>query len=513
MSYADNRRIAKNTLFLYIRTFVSMAISLYTSRKILEALGVENFGIMNVVGGVISLMTFINGSMSVATQRYITYELGKGHNGKFEKVFNMAVYIHAAMAILVVIAAETIGLWFVNTQLNIPEARLVAANWVYQATILMTALSIMQTPYNAAIVSHEHMHVYAYIGLSESFAKLFIVFALLVSPYDKLAVWGFALFALQLIISIFYRIYCVRKFDGCKINFHSWDKALFSSMLGFTGWNMFGTVAWTLKDQGGSILLNIFGGPVVNAAKGVAGQVTGAARGLLSGFQTAVNPQITKTFAADDPISTCRLLCKSSKISYFLMLVVSLPLLIEIDFVLDIWLVEVPPYAALFTRLVILESLFDTLAGPMITSLMATGRIKWYQIVVGSILLLNIPITYILLKTGSHIATPLIVSIIFMLFGNMSRILFCRNMIGLSLRVYIKDVLLPIFMVSAVSVIPVATISSVFDSGWLRFFVTTSVSILSVGICVFSMGFTTSERLFLINIIRPRIARLIPFVQ
>lgn len=510
MSYVDNKRVAKNTLYLYIRTFISMLVSLYTSRKILEALGVEDFGVMNVVGGIISLMAFINGSMSVATQRYLTYELGRGPEGQFNKIFNMAVYIHAFIALIVLVAAETVGLWFVNTHLNIPEARMTAANCVYQATVLASILGILQTPYNASIVSHEHMHIYAYVGLGETFARLFIVLGLLLYPYDRLAIWGFAFFALQFIVSMFYRIYCIRKFDGCHLHRHAWDKGLFKSMLGFTGWNMFGTVAWTLKDQGGSVLLNVFGGPVFNAARGVSGQVTGALRGLISGFQTAVNPQLTKSYAANDRAATCRLLCQSSKISYFLMLLVSLPFLYEIDFVLDLWLVEVPPMAALFTRLVIIESLFDTLAGPMITSLMATGRIKWYQIVVGSILLFNIPIAYLLLKLGMHIVTPFVVSIVFMILGNASRIVFCRNQIGLSLRLYCREVILPIIIVSVMATIPTYFVYEAIAKGWLRLIACTATSLVSVAVLVFTIGFTSSERDFVVNIVRSRINHLIP---
>lgn len=510
MSYADNKRVAKNTVYLYVRTFISMIVSLYTSRKILEALGVEDFGILNVVGGIISLMAFINGSMSVATQRYLTYELGRGPEGHFNKVFNMAVYIHAAIALLVLVAAETAGLWFVNTQLNIPETRMGAANWIYQATVLSTVLSVLQTPYNAAIVSHEHMHIYAYVGLGETFAKLLIVLALLVYPYDRLAIWGFAFFAIQLVVSLFYRLYCIRRFDNCRLRRHSWDRSLFRSMLGFTGWNMFGTVAWILKDQGASVLLNVFGGPVFNAARGVSSQVTGAMKGLVGGFQTAVNPQITKTYASDDKASTCNLLCKSSKISFFLMLVVSVPVLVEIDYILSLWLVEVPPMAPLFTRLVIIEALIDTLAGPMITSLMATGRIKWYQIVVGIILLFNIPVTYLLMKGGAHIATPLIVSIVFMLLGNALRMMFCRNMLGLSLRHYTVDVVVPIVMVSAFAFLPAYLLYSVMQPGFLRLAVVIVVLVPTVLLLVYTLGLSRSERSFIINSIRTRISRLIP---
>lgn len=279
-------------------------------------------------------------------------------------------------------------------------------------------------------------------------------------------------------------------------------------MLGFTGWNMFGTIAWTAKDQGASILLNIFGGPVFNAARGVAGQVTGALRSLISGFQTAVNPQITKNYASGNNEATCSLLCKSSKFSFFLMLIISVPVLAEIDYILKLWLVEVPPMASLFTRLVILENLFDTLAGPMITSLMATGRIKWYQITVGTILLLNIPIAYFLLKAGFHIATPLIISIAFMLLGNASRIIFCRKMLGLSLRTYLRIVVLPITIISFLSIIPAAVINNTIEQGFLRLVTNIAVGITIVTTLVYSIGLTGTERRFIIDAIRPKFACL-----
>lgn len=508
MTGTDNRRIAKNTAYLYVRTFVTMVVTLYTSRKILEALGVEDFGILNVVGGIIALMAFINSSMSVATQRFLTYELGRLDGGDFNRVFNISIKVHLLIAGVVLLLAETAGLWFVNTHLNIPAGRMGAANWIYQASVLSAILGIIQTPYNASIVSHEHMHIYAYVGLGETFVKLAIVLCMLFYPYDRLAIWGFAFFAVQLGVSLIYRWYCIRHFDNCKFRPKVWDSKQFKSMLGFTGWNMFGTVAWTLKDQGASILLNIFGGPVFNAARGISSQVTGAVRNLIGGFQTAVNPQITKNYASGNKETTCRLLCKSSKISYFLMLIISVPILAEIDYILGIWLVEVPRMAALFTRLVILESLFDTLAGPMITSLMATGRIKWYQITVGSILLLNIPISYLLLRAGFHIATPLVVSIVFMLLGNASRIIFCRNMLGLSIRQYIRTVIGPIVVVSLLSAIPVTIIMSSMEQGLARLAVNVAVCVTSVSLICFFIGLTKGERHFIINAVRPRLMRL-----
>lgn len=507
MSVETNKRIAKNTIYLYIRTFVSMLISLYTSRKILEALGVMDFGILNVVGGVITMLSFLNSSMSVATQRFLSVELGRKDLEGYSRVFNMAVLIHVALAALILLAGETVGLWFVNTHLNIPSERMYAANWIYQATVFSAILGVLQTPYNASIVSHEHLHIYAYVGLGESFGKLLLVFALLVYPYDRLVVWGFAMFALQFIVAMAYRIYCVRQFRECKLRL-KWDKSIFRSMLNFTGWNMFGTVAWLLKDQGINILMNIFGSPVVNAARGVSCQVTGAIQNLSGGFQSAVNPQLMKRHAANEVKGTCNLLCKSSKISYFLLFVIALPVMLEADFVLDLWLVEVPPMAALFTRIIIVEALFSTFGSPMITALMATGDIKWYQIVVGSVLLLNIPVAYLFLENGYPIETPLIISAAFIMIGNIVRLAFCKRQLGLSLRQYNWEVLVPIMLVTALSVVLPIFIHINMAEGWGRLLLTVLVSSIAVAFSVYAVGLTSSERKFMVSWVAPKIKRM-----
>lgn len=506
MSVETNKRIVKNTIFLYIRTFVSMIISLYTSRKILEALGVSDFGIYNVVGGVITMLTFLNSSMSVATQRFLTVELGKKDRGNYNQIFNMTVLIHIGLAALVLIAAETVGLWFVNTYLNIPAGRMSAANWVYQASVLSTILSILQTPYHASIVSHEHMHIYAYVGLGESFGKLFLVFLLIVYPYDRLIFWGFIMFFFQFLMAIIYRVYCIRQFPECKLRL-KWDSSVFNSMLRFTGWNMFGTVAYLLKDQGVNVLMNMFGGPVANAARGVSYQISGAVQGLTGGFQSAVNPQITKRYAANDSEGTCRLLCESSKISYFLLFIIALPVMMEADFILNLWLVEVPPMAPLFTRIILIESLLTTLGNPMITSLMATGDIKWYQIVVGSSLLFIVPIAYIFLKVGFPIETALIVSALFLFLGDVLRIIFCKKQIGLSLRLYGLKVVLPITIVTILSVILPGVIHYNLSEGWTRLILSTVVSCLIVAILIYTIGLTAIERNFIITGIVSRIKR------
>lgn len=372
------------------------------------------------------MLTFLNGSMSVATQRFLTVELGKKDRGDYNRIFNMTMLIHFGLAVLILIVAETVGLWFVNTYLNIPVERMSAANWVYQASVLSTILGILQTPYHASIVSHEHMHIYAYVGLGESFGKLLLVLLLMKYILMIALFLGVYHVLFQFLIAMIYRTYCIRQFPECKLHL-KWSHSIFYSMLKFTGWNMFGTVAWLLKDQGVNILMNMFGGPVANAARGVSCQISGAVQGLTAGFQSAVNPQITKRYAANDSETTCRLLCESSKISYFLLFIITLPVMMEADFILKLWLVEVPPMAPLFTRIILIESLLSALGNPMITSLMATGNIKWYQIVVGSSLLLIIPVAYLFLKGGRGIETPLIVSALFIMFGDVLRVVFVTN--------------------------------------------------------------------------------------
>lgn len=508
MSVDDNKRMAKNTVFLYVRTFASMLISLYTSRKILEALGAEDFGILNVVAGVISMLAFLNGSMSAATQRFLTFESGRQDRAGYNRMFNTAVQIHLLLAAVILIAAETLGLWFVNARLNIPAERMQAANWAYQAAILSAVLGILQTPYNASVMAHEHMHIYAYVGLGESVGKLAVVLLLLQYPYDRLVIWGFAFFALQFCVALIYRFYCSRRFKECRLR-RIWDRQAFRSMIGFTGWNMFGTVAWLLKDQGTNLLMNIFGGPIVNAARGVSCQVTGAIQNLTGGFQGAVNPQLTKNYAARDAQATCRLLCQSSRISYFLLFLVALPVLLETDFILRLWLADVPPMSALFTRIILTEALCGIFGSPMITALMATGKIKWYQIVVGSLLLFNIPAAYFLLRRGYPIATPLAVSVVFVVLGNVSRILFCRRQLGLSLTRYGRTVLLPVAVVTLLASIFPWGIHHFMAEGWSRLLLTVLASCLSVSALTYAIGLSATERTFVVSWLLPRIRQFL----
>lgn len=497
----NNKRIAKNTMLLYVRTLFSQLLALYTSRKILEIIGVEDFGIYNVVGGVVVMLTFLNGSMGVATQRYLTIELGKNDMLAYNKIFSMACIIHIVMALLIFVAAETLGLWFLNAYLNIPSERMFAANCIYQASILVVLLGIVQTPYNASLMAHERMSVYAYVGMGESVLRLLIVFLLLVISYDRLITYAFLLLGVQLISALIYRIYCIHHFEECKFHW-VWDKTLFRSMLGFTGWNLFGTIAWILKDQGNNMLMNIFGGPLINAARGVSYQVSSAVQNLVNGFGTAVNPQLTKSYASEDKKGLHQLMFSSSRISFFLLLLIALPVMIEIPYLLHLWLVEVPAYTVLFTRIILLEALFNTLSGTLITCLLATGIIKWYQIVVGSIMLLNIPISYLLLKLGFSIETPLIVSLVIILISTGVRLWFGKFQLSINILAYVREVVKPVMIVLVLSPIFPLFVYKTMECGFLRLIVIFIISVLSVALCVYFLGMSKGEQSFLHAFVR-----------
>ena len=345
------------------------------------------------------------------------------------------------------------------------------------------------------------MHVYAYVGMGEAFAKLLIVYLLLISPIDKLITYSLLFFCVQLTVCVIYRVYCIRNFPGCHISLE-WDHGLFKSIAGFTGWNMFGTVAWLFKDSGTNVLLNIFGGPAVNAARGIASQVINATTVLVNGFQNAVNPQLVKSYASDDKQQTCSLLCRSSKFSYYLIYIIALPVLFECDFLLDLWLVDVPAYAVLFTRNVLLDCLIGTLSGPMITALMATGNIKWYQIVVGSFILVNLPVSWLFLRAGYHISIPLIVSLIVVSISNVLRLLFCKKQLGLSIRHYCRMVVLPVASVTIISGLIMFVAHSRLGYGWLCLVLTTVVSTGSILTSIYAIGLDRGERVFLLNTVR-----------
>ena len=323
---ANNKRIAKNTLLLYFRMLFMMAVSLYTSRVVLNALGVEDFGIYNVVGGVVAMFSMLSGSLSAAITRFITYELGKGNQENLKKIFSSSVTIQIGLAILIIVVAEAIGVWFLNMKMNIPDVRITAANWVFQFSILTFAVNLISVPYNASIIAHERMSAFAYISILEAIGKLAIVFLIVISPMDKLIFYAILMCAVALIVRLAYGVYCKRHFEECTYHF-IFDRDLLKHMFGFAGWNFIGATSAVLRDQGGNVVINLFCGPAANAARGIAFQVNNAISGFVTNFMTALNPQITKSYAAGDRKYMMTLIFQGARLSFYMLLLLSLPVL------------------------------------------------------------------------------------------------------------------------------------------------------------------------------------------
>lgn len=497
----NNKRIAKNTILLYFRMILTMAVTLYTSRVVLRVLGVDDFGIFNVVGGVVVMFSFLNSAMSSATQRFLTFELGKENLIGFSRVFSMSINIHALIAAVVFILAETIGLWFVNTQLVIPPERLIAANWVYQCSILAFMVTIMSVPYNAAIIAHERMGAFAYISILEVSLKLFIVFLLEWLAYDKLKLYAVLIFLVSFIIRIVYGFYCKFKLEGCK---YSWfkDKALFKQMSGFAGWNLWGNMAAATVDQGINVLLNIFFGPLVNASRGIAYQVGAAVRMFYTNFQMAVNPQITKSYATKDLERMHMLMFQSSKFSFFLMLILSIPLLFETEFVLQLWLGKVPEYTVWFVRLVLISGLIDCLSGSLMVGAQATGNIKLYQIVVGGLFLLIVPVSYFFMKCYNNVYIPFIVMIFFSIISLLARLLIISRLAGFEVFSFVKQVLFPSFFITVLSLIIPNSIYLGMERTFLTLVLQVIISIVFVPLIIWCVGISKIEKGILLKIIK-----------
>lgn len=507
MAETNNKRVAKNTLFLYFRMILIMLVTLYTSRVVLAQLGIKDYGIYNVVGGVVTMFAFLNNCMTTSTQRFLTFELGKGNTQRLKDVFAASLNIHIAIAFTIVVLAESIGLWFVNYKLVIPADRLVAANWVFQFAILSFSVNIIQVPYNAVIIAHEKMNVYAYISIVEVMLKLGIVYLLSVSPFDKLIAYAVLIFAVQLLIRAIYQIYCRKNYEESKFRIF-WDKSLYQQMSGFAGWNLFGSLAWMLRDQGLNIVLNLFFGPVINAARGVATQVSGAVMNFISNFQVALNPQITKNYANGNIQEMEKLTYLGIKFSYIILFFLAFPLSLNINYVLRLWLVEVPDYTALFIILIMIDSMVGNLFGvPLMTSLSATGKIRNYQIVVSFIILLIVPVGYIALRLGCDAPSVFYITIIFSGISGFARFLFCRKQIGYSLREMTKGVLLPVLSLTVVALpLPIFAKLEYFQTDTLmNFLLLCLISIVMTFVSAWFVGLNTTEKGKLLSIIKSKI--------
>ena len=491
---ADNARLAKNTMFLYFRMIFIMAVTLYTSRVVLRVLGVEDFGIFNVVAGVVAMFGFLNSSMSATTQRFISFSLGRGDDN-LNKVFSTCVLTHALIALGVLVLVESVGLWFLYNKMIIPEVRMDAAFWVFQFSALSTVVTVMSIPFNADIIAHEKMSAFAYISIVEVCLKLLIVFLLDVGNIDKLVLYGFLLLLVQCGIFLTYMGYCLRHFKESRFRF-VYEKKLFSEVFSFAGWNLWGYLASILYNQGLNILLNVFFGPVVNAARGLANQVDGAIRLFASNFQMAINPQIVKTYAAKDLESMHKLVFRSSKFSFFLLLALSLPVMIEAPVILRLWLSTVPYWTASFLRLMLVVVIVDSVANPLMTSAAATGGIKLYQSVLGGIQLLIVPVAYVVLRMGGEPNSVFVVHICICLIAFAVRLFIVRGMIGLSIKKYLMEVCVKSGVVTVVATVLPLTLYFSMTNSLLSAIVVVFVSLGSVAVSAYAIGLTKSERVF-----------------
>ncbi len=500
----NNKRIAKNTLFLYLRMGIMMVTSLFTSRIVLDALGVEDFGIYNLIGGIVVLFSFLNASLLTGTQRFLNYYLGQNDFQMAQRVFCMSLNIYFILGIVILILAETLGFWFLETQLNIPQERMQAAYYVYQFVVLTFLIGVMRIPYNAAIIAYERMEFYAYISMIEVILKLVLVYLLYITTFDKLIFYAFLYTLIPILITVNYYSYCKKNIEITHyIKF--WDKDIFKSLFNFSGWSLFGSFANLSVQQGLNFLINIFYGVVVNAAAGIANQVVGTVYQFVSNFQTAFNPQIVKTYAAEQYENFQSLICRASKFSYYLILFIVLPLMCVMDSALSVWLVEVPKYTAIFCRLILLFFVIDAINAPLWMSIQATGNIRNYQILMSVIILLNLPISYIVLKLGYPVYTVWIVRIIVNIMTFIARCWYMKYKMNFPIRKFIYGVMRPIIFVTLAAVpLPIFIYYTVSDT-YANLILTVLVSIVSVSIASYTLGLTHNEREFAMATLRTHI--------
>lgn len=436
---ANNKRIAKNTLLLYFRMLLLMAVSLYTSRVVLNALGVEDFGIYNVVGGVVAMFTVISGSLSAAISRFITFELGKSNENNLKKTFSAAVTIQLFLSLAIVILLETLGVWFLNFKMTIPADRLTAANWVLQFSIVTFVINLISVPYNATIIAHERMSAFAYISIFEAVGKLIIAFLIMVSPIDRLVFYAILMCAVAVSVRLMYERYCKKHFSECTYHF-LWDKELLQRMFGFAGWNFIGSSAGVLRTQGINILLNIYFDPIVNAARGIAVQVNNAVSSFSTNFLMAVNPQIIKSYSQQDTERAYMLVMYGARFSFLLLSVISLPIISETEYILTLWLKIVPDYSVVFVRLALILTIVEAISLPLVTLQQATGKIRNYQIVVGTLHMVNFPISFIFLHFGFNPEIVYLIAIGLAFISLYARLYMLKQVIDISIMKFNKDV-------------------------------------------------------------------------
>lgn len=503
---ANSKKLAVNTILLYGRTFITMLVGLYTSRVVLEVLGVEDYGTYNVIGGIVTMFSVISASLSNSISRFLTYELGKGDTQKLRIVFSTSINIQIVLSIIIAVLVEIIAVWFLYNHMNIPHERIPAAMWVLQCSLITFVINLISVPYNAAIVAHEKMSAFAYISILESMLKLLSVYAIYFTPFDNLSTYAVALTLSALIVRFTYTIYCKRRFEECSYQF-VFQKDLIKEMFSFAGWNFFGTSAYIFNTQGVNIISNMFFGVAVNAARGIGGQAEGAVRQFVSNFTTALNPQIIKTYAEKNYEACYKIVRQGAKFSYCLMLFFFIPIALEAEYVMQLWLKNVPEYAVVFWVLALLGTMVDLPGAPLTTLALATGKIKKFYIYMGSMGCLVFPLSWLFFYLGASPSMSYWVYIGVYTYLVFVRAFLLRKQIRFPVRPFLKETILPIIIISILSILLPFAVHCNMDSGFLRLVAVGIVSSISVLSAVWGIGMSKTERMKVTNAIKRKLLR------
>ncbi len=502
---SNTTRIAKNTLALYFRQILIMLVSLYTVRVVLNTLGAEDYGIYNVVAGVVVLFSFVNNAMATSVQRFLNFYLGKNDVEKTRNVYSTSLVIHGIICLIFVVLAETVGLWFMNAKLNIPAGRSNATFWCYQAAVITTLANIMRVPYNAVIIAYEKMSFFAGLSIVEAVLKLAVVFLLKITLLDKLVFYSFLLAGVSFVILAIYKFYCNKNFEIAHYRINQ-DKGLGKELVSFSGWSLFGAVANVANSQGTNIVLNIFTNVTVNAAMGIANQVNAAVYSFVSNFQTAFNPQIVKSYAAGEKEEFNQLIFRTSKFSFLLLWIIVLPLSLNLKTILSLWLKNVPDYSICFVQLILIYSLVDALNGPLWFAVQAQGKIRNYQIIVSILIFLNLPLSIVAFILGGNPYSILIIRIALGLIITCFRIIYLKRNLGFDARKFLLNAVLRCVLIAVLSFLLVRICTFKF-SGILYFFVSCGLSILFCGLLSFFCGFTKNERNMVFSFVKVKMKK------
>lgn len=504
---SNNIRIAQNTILLYFRMFLMMFIGLYTSRVILQSLGVDDFGIYNVVGGFVVMFGALSGSLSNAISRFVQVELGKNNIDRLKQVFSTSITVQVIIGAVIIIIAEAIGIWFLNSEMQIPNGRLNAATWILHFSIISFFVGLISVPYNSAIIAHEKMSAFAYISLIEATLKLLVAFSIFWTPIDKLITYGVLILLSQILVQIVYVIYCRSNFVECRFNLNL-DKGLLREMSAFAGWNLFSHGTTVLNVQGTNMLLNVFFGVTVNAARGISNQVNNAVQQFITNFMTAITPQITKSYAAGDTAYSFSLVCRGARFSYYIMLFLSMPIIIEAEQILTLWLKNPPEYAVPFTQWTLAASLTTVFGSTLFNLVMADGRIRKYQIAMAIVSFFPFPLTWIAFSLGMPVISAFIIYFVVYFALIFVRFYLASEVTGLPARDYLIGVILRVLIVTCVSSLLPTIVHLSMDSSFARLLCVTVLTVMCIMVTIYTIGLTSNEKGFIHTKISQVIKRL-----